>query len=84
MPTKNDATGQPYLVEYNGYSYEVPPSEEWDIDVLEAFDDNKITVALKALLGDEQYATFRQHNRKVKALNEFFMRATEAVGAGNS
>lgn len=84
MPTKNDATGKPLPVEYNGDTYLVPPTEEWDLDVLEAIDDNKLTTALRALLGVEQYATFRKTNTKVKALGEFMDVAGKAVGAGNS
>lgn len=84
MPTKNDATGKPHVFEFNGDSYEVPPAEEWDLDVLEAIDENRLTAALRALLGDEQYATFRAKNKKVKDLGKFFEAAGKKVGAGNS
>jgi hypothetical protein len=84
MATKNDALGTPVSVEFNGDTYLVPPADEWDIDVLEAVDDQRMTHALKALLGDEQYKTFRVTNRKVADLGQFFKVAGEAVGAGNS
>jgi hypothetical protein len=84
VPTKNDVTGKPFSVEFNGDTYEVAPAEEWDLDVLEAIDENKLTHALKALLGDEQYATFRATNKKVKDLGAFFDVAGKQVGAGNS
>jgi hypothetical protein len=84
MPKKNDATGEAMPVEYNGETFMVPPAEEWDIDVLEAIDEQRITHALKALLGDEQYAAFRKTNKKVKALGEFMDSAAKAVKAGNS
>ncbi|AVO22270.1 tail assembly chaperone [Streptomyces phage Nesbitt] len=81
---KNDATGTPTPVEFNGETYTVPPADDWDIDVLEAIDDQRITHALKALLGEDQYKTFRTHNRKVTALGDFMNAAQEAVKAGNS
>jgi hypothetical protein len=83
MPTKNDATGDSVAVEYNGETYQVPPTEEWDLAVLEAIDENKMTTALRALLGADQYVTFRKTNTKVKALGEFMDVAGKAVNAGN-
>ncbi|WP_333731763.1 hypothetical protein [Streptomyces sp. IBSBF 3010] len=84
MATKNDATGTPTPVEFNGDTFLVPPADDWDIDVLEAIDDQRMTHALKALLGDDQYATFRKTNRKVADLGKFFEVAGKSVGAGNS
>ncbi|MCF3174789.1 hypothetical protein IPZ61_15835 [Streptomyces sioyaensis] len=84
MATKNDATGAATAVEFNGDTYQVPPAEDWDLDVLEAIDDSKMTLALRALLGDEQYAKFRATNKKVRDLGAFFEAAGKSVGAGNS
>ncbi|MFJ4960987.1 hypothetical protein ACIP6P_00710 [Streptomyces sp. NPDC088729] len=84
MATKNDATGKPFLVEFNGDTFEVPPSEAWDIDVLEAIDDQRLTHAVKALLGTKQYAAFRVTNKKVADLGAFFEAASKTVNAGNS
>ncbi|MEU9560351.1 hypothetical protein [Streptomyces fumanus] len=84
MATKNDALGTPTAVEFNGAIYQVPPAEDWDLDVLEAIDDQRMTHALKALLGEDQYKTFRASNRKVADLGQFFEVAGKAVGAGKS
>lgn len=84
MATKNDATGTPTAVDFNGDSYLVPTAEDWDIDVLEAIDDQRMTHAVKSLLGDEQYAMFRKTNKRVRDLGKFFEVAGKAVGAGNS
>ncbi|MFI2187994.1 hypothetical protein [Streptomyces sioyaensis] len=84
MATKNDATGETTAVEFNGDTYQVSPAEDWDLDVLEAIDDQRLTHALKALLGDDQYKTFRASNRKVADLGKFFEVAGKSVGAGNS
>lgn len=80
----NDATGEPHSIEFNGETYLVPPADDWDLAVLEAIDGEKMTHALKALLGDEQYEVFRAGNRKVKALGEFMTIVGEAAKAGNS
>ena len=80
---KNDAMGEAHAVEFNGETYNVPPADDWDIDVLEHIDAQRITFALKALLGAEQYAKFRVHNRKVSALGEFMTAASAEAGAGN-
>lgn len=80
---KNDALAVNHKVEFNGETYEVAPAEEWDLDVLEAIDEGRMTTALKSLIGDEQYATFRVTNRKVKDLGAFFETAGKVVGAGN-
>lgn len=84
MPTKNDATGQPHTVTFDDETYLVPPADDWDIDVLEGIDDGKMTHALKALLGAEQYAKFRASHKKVADLGRFFEVAGKQVGAGNS
>ena len=83
MPTKNDATSTPTTVKFGNANYSIPPAEDWDIDVLEAIDDQRMTSALKALLGAEQYAEFRTRHTKVRELSEFFEAATSAVNAGN-
>ncbi|WP_103529511.1 hypothetical protein [Streptomyces sp. SM12] len=82
MPTKNDALGKPFRVEFNGDSYSIPPTEDWDIAVLENFDSGKMTLGIKALLGDDQYAAFRKSNTKIKAFTEFFEAVNVVVDAG--
>lgn len=80
---KNDATGTAHVVEFNGETYDVPPAEDWDLDVLEAIDESRMTAALRALLGDDQYAKFRKTNKKVRDLGDFFTAAGKKVNAGN-
>lgn len=81
---KNDALGHVHVVEFKGDTYAVPPADDWDIDVLEAIDESRMTAALRSLLGDEQYAKFRASNKKVRDLGAFFEAAGKTVGAGNS
>lgn len=83
MPTKNDATGDNFKVEFNGDTYDIPPADDWPLEVLESIDEQRMTSALRALLGEDQYETFRKTNKKVRALGEFFDVAGKAVNAGN-
>lgn len=78
-----DATGEAREVEFNGETYVVPTADDWDIGVLEAIDEQRMTHALKALIGEEQYARFRKSNRKVRDLGNFMNAAAKVVGAGN-
>ena len=83
MPTKNEAVGTGFTVTYNGTDYLVPPSEDWDIAVLEALDDQKLTYVIRALLGAEQYKVFRANNHRIKDLNAFFELVQKATNAKN-
>lgn len=84
MPAKNDATGDSHKITFRSQTFDVPPAEDWDLDVLEAIDESRMTSALRALLGEAQYEKFRAKNKKVRDLREFFEVAGKAVGAGNS
>lgn len=80
---KTEALAENVDVKFGGATYTVPSAEEWDIDVLEAIDNEKITHALKSLLGDEQYVAFRKAHSKAKDLSAFLEVVIKAVGAGN-
>lgn len=84
MGKKDDALGTDIAVEFNGETYQVPTAEGWDLDILEAIDDGRMTHALKALIGADQYALFRKGNSKVADLGKFFETAGKQSGAGNS
>ena len=78
-----DATGQPITFSYDGETYEVPAPALWDLDVLEAAEDGRVTVACRTLLGPAQWATFRSKPRNAKDLGNLYEAVQEAVGAGN-
>lgn len=78
-----EVAGEGYTVEYDGHAYTVPPSEEWDIEVVEAFEENRTIAVLKGLLGPEQWATFKQNSPKAKNLAEFLEALGEVMGSGN-
>lgn len=71
-------------VEYDGETYSVPPTMEWDLDVLEALEDGQIVKAVRALLGEEQYAKFKSTKPTVADLNALFEEIGKAAGfSGN-
>lgn len=46
-------------VEWRGEKFQVPLPDYWSWDVIEAFDDGKISHALKALLSPKQYRKWK-------------------------
>lgn len=83
-PAKAEATDADVTFDYDGTTYTIPATKDWDLDVLEAYEDGKIAATVKAVLGAKQYATFRSVPRKVSDLADLFQSLQTAVGiAGN-
>lgn len=51
---------------YDGEEYFVEPVGDWPIDVLEAMQDDKMVIAVRAVLGPVQWALFKQKKRTNK------------------
>lgn len=81
---RDEAAAALITVEYDGATYEIPPSAEWDIAVLEAIEDGKVTHAARALLGAVQYECFRAGHKKIADLSALMEVIGNAVGTGNS
>lgn len=81
---KAAAVGAPVLVQYEGHEYVIQPAEDWDIDVLEAQENEQYITMLKLILGDEQYRAWKGRGRKVKEFNDFVTAILHAVGSPNS
>lgn len=65
---------------YEGEDYSVAPSSEWDLDVLEAFENGKLVTFLRGVLGSEQYAAYRKAHPKVGGLEPFVVAIQKALG----
>lgn len=65
---------------FEGEKYEVAPTSEWDLDVLEAVEDDKAIAIVRSLLGPVQWAKFKSKPRKVEDLTRFFEALAKAVG----
>lgn len=75
-------------VEFRGEKYTVPGNaEEWDIDVVEAMEDENLVQCVRALLGKEQWTLLkRRNNLKMGNIDEVADAFLAAVGltAGKS
>lgn len=83
MATAKDMASDTVSFEYGGNTFSVGDAEGWDVEVLEAFEDGKVVTAVRALLGPEQWATFKAGKPTVAELNGLFEVAAEALGLGN-
>lgn len=82
--TAAEALGGKVPFTYNGVDYLVTPSSDWDYDALEAYEDGKITVLLRSILGPEQHAAFKATKPKVGDVGAFVEAIQSALGlSGN-
>lgn len=65
---------------YDGESYTIAPSKDWDLDALEAFEDGRIAACVRLVLGADQWRQFRAKQRTIGDLNGLFAKAQEAAG----
>jgi hypothetical protein len=83
-PAKSEALHESVSFDYDGHNYTIAPTTEWDLDVLESYEDGKIAATVRALLGPEQWATFRSKKRNVGDLGSLFEALQSAIGiSGN-
>lgn len=66
-----EATGaETITVEYGGHTYTVSATVDgWDFETLELFEAGKSIAASKAILGEEQFATFKATKPTVRDFN---------------
>lgn len=83
MSAKADVTGETLSFEFGGESYAVVPSAEWDLDVLENFEEGRIVAVLRSVLADDGWARLKAKGAKVSDLEPFMAALAKAVGAGN-
>jgi hypothetical protein len=82
---KAEATKKKASFEYDAETYTIASTKEWGIDVIEAIEDEKIVSAIRAILGDKQWANFKKKPRTVDDLNTLFEHISKAAGLqGNS
>ncbi|MFI7069548.1 hypothetical protein [Micromonospora sediminicola] len=75
-----EANDQPTSFEYDGETYQVAPSKDWDLDALAAFEDGHVLRAVTLILGAAQMKTFRSKPRTIGDLNDLFATAQKAAG----
>ncbi len=66
--------------EYDGVEYVLDRDAINDVDVIEAFEDNKVATALRTILGPEQWAAFKSRKRTMTELGELSVALFAAFG----
>lgn len=84
MPTKSaaraEATKDTVSFAWNGVDYELVPTSEWDLSVLEAMEDGKITHILRGVIAGDGYARLSATKPKLAELTELFESIQAALG----
>lgn len=84
MTAQNDVSDKPITITYKGKTYRLVPATEWDIEVLEAMEDGKMTGILRGVLAGDGYARLRATKPLVSDLTELFEKVQKALGiSGN-
>lgn len=72
-------------VDYQGRKYELPASlDDADGDVLDAIDNQKLSHALRGLLDDAQWASFKTTKPKVRDYAGLFEAYAKVIGLGTA
>lgn len=78
---KNEAENSVILeFEYDGEKYSYDKAMNKDLDVLEAFEDEKIIKAVRLLLGPKQWSTFKKKKRDDEDFNDICEALFAATG----
>ncbi len=78
---KAEVNGDSIVFEYDGEQYVLPPALDWDVEVFEAGEDGKIVTAVRTLLGDKQWATYKSKKRTLGDTSELWSAALASLGA---
>lgn len=81
---KAEALNESVSFAYDGETYAIPPTSEWDLDVLVSYENGKIAATVEGLLGADQWKTFRSKKRTVGDLNGLFEELQKAVGVSGN
>lgn len=85
---KAAAAGEPIVFEFEGDEYQVPPSEQWDVELLEAFEEHRYVFMVRTLLGADQYARWKATGpggrRTIADFDEFMNAINGVLGSPNS
>jgi hypothetical protein len=83
-PTAAEALSEKIPFTFQGETYEIDPTDEWDYDAFEALTDGLVPVFLRSVLGDEQHARFKATKPKVKDLGKFVEAIQTAAGVSGN
>ena len=66
--------------DYDSYTYTVNLEDVDDAGVLEDFEDGKIVIPLRNILGEDQWKVFKSKKRRSKALSDLAEAMFDKVG----
>lgn len=75
---------KPIVIGWRGQNYRLIPSADWDINVLEAMEDGKITHILRGILAKDGYDRLAASKPKITDLTEFVEKAFKALGVSGN
>jgi hypothetical protein len=80
-PLEAEATGTEVTFEYLDKEYKIEGDvEEWDLEVMRAYEQGKSIAVAEALLGAKQWAQFMATKPKNKSFAKFTEKMFEALG----
>lgn len=79
-----EVTGEPVTFEHAGQPYTIDGAVLKSLDVLEAFEDGRVIAAMKTILGDAQWATFRKTGHSAEDLSTMYEAASVALGVSGN
>lgn len=56
---------------YKNHTYTVPAADEWDLAVLEHWQEGNLVLAIKYLLGEAQWKVYKARHPKATELSDF-------------
>lgn len=77
---KADATGETISFDYDGETYTILPAMEWPAAALEAHDEGRFTIAVRAVLGVDQYRRLMSKPRKIRDVIEVWNLCEQTAG----
>lgn len=85
---RREATGQPgpaptAAVMWRGKRFTLPAPEDYPLEAIEAEEDGRTLKALRLILGQEQYDTFRTLARTAGDAESFSKAIMQELGRGN-
>ncbi|WDS51650.1 tail assembly chaperone [Microbacterium phage Barnstormer] len=79
-PIAAEALSADIAFDFGGETYSTPPTSEWSLDALEAYEAGRNLATLREILSAEDYAKFRSRHNKVSDLNDVFVAIQRAQG----
>jgi hypothetical protein len=85
---RREAHGQPataatHAVMWRNKRYKLPAPEDYPLDAIEAEEQGRTLTALRLILGEDQYATFRADAKTTGDAEDFSRAIMRELGRGN-